>query len=84
MIIKNYSDCFSVEFTREDWLFNYTYTLLELLKSIPKGYRRFDWNTKLWIVSDKYLSILNREQFYTDEEELEGKKALNSFLSLFE
>jgi len=83
MIINRFPDCFVVEMQRPDWFLRSTYTLIELLKSIPKGYRRFDWNTKQWIVNNKYESILEQVQVFTKEEERIGEIQLNEFISLF-
>ena len=84
MIIKRFTDCYSVEMQRPDWFLRSTYTLIELLKSIPKGYRRFDWNTKQWIVNNKYEFILEQVQVFTEQEELQGEKELTAFLILFD
>ena len=84
MIINYYDTCFSVKLEREDWYYYSIYTLQDFIKSIPKNYRRFDWNTKQWIVDNKYLYILDTIHHYTAAEELEGLEALNDFLALLQ
>lgn len=84
MIIKHSDTCYSVKFEKEDWYYYSTYTLNDFIKSIPKSYRRFDWNTKEWIVSNLYKNALNIIHFYTEEEESEGINELTSFLSAFD
>ena len=82
-MIINYSDnCFSIAYEREDWYYYSTYTLQNFIKSIPKSYRRFDWNSKEWIIDNKYISLLDTIHFYTKEEELEGQIALDNFINL--
>lgn len=81
-MIINYSDtCFSIKFESEDWFMYSTYTLNDFIKSIPKSYRRFDWESKQWIINNNYLSLLNTIHFYTEEEELEGLKGYEAFLT---
>ena len=83
-MIINYSDnCFSIKFESEDWFMYSTYILQDFIKSIPKNDRKFDWNTKEWIISSLYIKLLDKIHFYTEEEELEGEIALNSLLPLF-
>lgn len=82
-MIINYSDtCFSIKFQSEDWYCASTYTLNDFIKSIPKSYRRFDWNDKKWIINNKYKSLLDTIHFYTDEEEQLADIELKQFFAL--
>ena len=84
-MIINYSDtCFSVKFQSEDWYCASTYTLNDFIKSIPKGYRRFDWNTKEWIINNKYKYLLKTIHCYTDEEEQLANLEMEQFFALID
>ena len=82
MIIKRFKISFTVKLQKEDWLFLSTYTLLELLKSIPKEYRRYDYQRKLWLVNNRYLPVLEQVQVYTEEEDKQGLEEFRNFLAL--
>lgn len=81
MIIKRSVDCYSIELEREDWWCLTTYILLELLKSTPKEYRRYDPIKKIWIISNKYLNLIEKVQHYTSEEDKQGLEEFNQFWS---
>jgi hypothetical protein len=81
MIIKKLFSHYTIKLEKEDWWYSSIYTLLELLKSTPKEYRRYDPVKKIWIVSNKHLDLLESVQHYTKEEDKEGTEALDLVLS---
>jgi len=80
MIIKKYDTCFSLQMERFDWYCRSTYTLQDFIKSIPKSNRRFDWNLKVWIISNSYYKIISEQiQVFTEAEESEADNWFSIF-----
>lgn len=82
MIIKKYNSYFTVKLEKEDWYYYSIHTLLELLKSIPKEHRTYNPLNKVWSIDMNYYYIIENMQIYTQEEDCEGEKEYNLFISL--